>query len=49
MKAKHYKDKAIKYADDVIAGKIIASDDIINACKRFKKDLKRKDYNAENH
>ena len=43
MKAKHYKDKAIKYADDVIAGKIIASDDIINACKRFKKDLKRKD------
>ena len=43
MKAKHYKDTAIKYADDVISGKIIAGEDIINACKRFKKDLKRKD------
>ena len=43
MKAKHYKQRAIKYAQDVIAGKIVAGDDIINACKRFLKDLKRKD------
>lgn len=43
MKAKHYKLKAIKYAEDVVAGKIVAGDDIVNACKRFLKDLKRKD------
>ena len=43
MKAKQYKDVAIKYADQVISGKKIAGDDIVNACKRFKSDLKRKD------
>lgn len=43
MKTKHYKQRAIKYAQDVIAGKIVAGDDIVNACKRFMKDLKRKD------
>lgn len=43
MKAKHYKDKAIKYAKDVVSGKQIAGDDIINACKRFLEDMKRKD------
>ena len=43
MKAKHYKDIAIKYAKDVVAGKQVAGDDIINACKRFLEDLKRKD------
>lgn len=43
MKAKHYKDTAIEYAEMVKSGKIIAGDDIINACKRFLKDLKRKD------
>ena len=43
MEAKKYKDIAIKYADEVISGKKIAGDDIINACKRFKEDLKRTD------
>lgn len=43
MRGKQYKRVAIKYADDVISGKIIASDDVINACKRFKDDLNRKD------
>ena len=43
MRGKQYKDVAIKYANDVIKGDIIASDDVINACKRFKEDLKRKD------
>lgn len=43
MRGKHYKDVAIKYANDVINGIKIASDDIINACKRFLEDLKRKD------
>ena len=43
MRGKQYKKVAIKYADDVINGKIIASNDVINACKRFKSDLERKD------
>ena len=43
MRGKQYKKVAIKYADDVIAGKVIASDDVVNACKRFKADLERKD------
>ena len=43
MRGKQYKKVAIKYADDVIAGKIIASDDVIAACKRFKDDLGRSD------
>ena len=43
MEAKQYKKIAIKYADDVINGKKIAGEDIVNACKRFKEDLKRKD------
>mgnify|MGYP007111734210 CR=1 FL=1 len=43
MKASRYFKVAKKYAADVIAGKVIASDDVINACKRFEDDLKRKD------
>ena len=48
MKAKQYKDVAIKYADQVISGKKIAGADIVNACKRFKSDLKRKDLEFRN-
>lgn len=43
MKGKHYKEIAIKYADDCIAGIEIVSDDIVNSCKRFKEDLLRED------
>lgn len=43
MRGKQYKRTAIKYADDVISGKVIASNDVVNACKRFKSDLDRKD------
>lgn len=43
MRGKQYKKTAIKYADDVISGKIVASDDVLNTCKRFKDDLKRTD------
>lgn len=42
-KSEQYRHVAIKYADDVISGKIIAGAEIIDACKRFKEDLKRKD------
>lgn len=40
---KDYKGIAIDYANKVVSGDIIAGDDVINACKRFQKDLKRKD------
>lgn len=43
MIAKHYKHTAIKYAQDVIDGTLIAGADIINACKRFLSDLERED------
>ncbi len=42
MKAKHYAERAKKYAQKVIDGKIILGEDAVNACKRFLKDLKRK-------
>lgn len=43
MNAKKYLTRANKYADGVINGDIIASDDVVNACKRYKEDLKRDD------
>ena len=43
MRGKQYKKIAIQYADGVIDGSIIASEDIVNACKRFKQDLLRED------
>ena len=43
MRGKQYKREAIKYADDVLSGKIVASNDVIAACKRFKNDLQRPD------
>lgn len=42
MSAK-FKTVAVKYADDCIEGNIIAGEEIIAACKRFKSDLKRED------
>lgn len=43
MRAKHYKEIAIKYAKDVVSGAKIEGADIVNACKRFLEDLKRPD------
>ena len=43
MKAKHYAKRAIKYAEDVVSGKIIIGDDVVNACRRFLDDLERDD------
>lgn len=40
---KDYKGIAINYANKVVSGDIVAGDDVINACKRFQNDLKRKD------
>ena len=43
MNVRSYKNVAIQYADDCINGVIIAGDEIIAACRRFKKDLERDD------
>lgn len=42
MAAKTYKKTAVRYAKDVVAGKIIAGNNV-RECKRFLDDLKRKD------
>jgi len=41
--AKHYRETAIQYADDVVAGRIIIGEDVVNACRRFQQDLQRDD------
>ena len=41
--AKTYKQTAVKYAKDVITGKIIAADGVIQSCQRFLDDMKRAD------
>lgn len=46
--AKKYRDVCIKYAKDVVDGKIIIGNDVVSACKRFLKDLKRKDIELRN-
>ena len=41
--AKQYKNVCIKYAKDVVKGKIISGKDVISACNRFLNDLERDD------
>lgn len=43
MKRQKYLEVAKKYASDVISGNVVASDDVINSCKRFQEDLQRPD------
>lgn len=43
MKAKKYGHIAKQYAEDVISGKILAADGVIDACNRFMADLERED------
>ncbi len=43
MKPKDYSKRAIRYAEDVVARKIIIGEDAVNACRRFLSDLKRED------
>lgn len=42
-KAKHYKQTAIKYAEDVADGRVIIGEDVVAACRRFLQDLQRED------
>ena len=46
---KTYRKVALDFADDVIAGKRIVGEDIVNACKRFKGDLEREDLELRHH
>ena len=43
MKAKRYAKRAIQYAKDAVARKIIIGEDVVNACQRFLDDLERDD------
>ena len=43
MKAKDYTKIAIEYAEDVVGGKEIVGQEIVQACERFLSDLKRED------
>lgn len=47
--AKTYKEIAIKYAKDVVSGKKVAGQNVIEACQRFLNDLKRKDLEYRLH
>lgn len=46
---KHFRSVAVKYADDVVSGKIIAGKEVIAACERFQKDLEREDLELRDH
>lgn len=48
-KTKSRKNEAIKYANDVIKGKITAGKEIIAACERFLSDLERDDLELRTH
>lgn len=43
MNVRHYKQTAIEYAEDVVAGRKIEGADIVAACRRFLDDLRRDD------
>lgn len=43
MKAKTYKDIALKYADDIVRGRKFAGKEVVMGCQRFLDDLKRDD------
>ena len=47
--SKKFKKIAVKYADDVLSGKILAGKEIVQACERFKKDLERDDLELRTH
>lgn len=44
-----FKDVALKYAEDVTSGIIIAGADIVKACERFLKDIERDDLELRSH
>lgn len=46
---KSYKDVALSYAADVVAGRVICGKEILLACIRFQKDLKRDDMELREH
>lgn len=47
--SKRFKAVAVKYADDVISGQIVAGKEVIAACQRFKDDLQREELELREH
>lgn len=43
MVAKHYKETAVRYAEEIVSGRKIAGKEIVAACQRFLDDLQRPD------
>ena len=46
---KHYKGVAVQYAEDCISGRLVAGKEIVAACERFMRDLKRDDLELREH
>lgn len=46
---KHFRSVAVKYAEDVVSGNVIAGKEIVAACNRFSDDLKRDDLEMRDH
>ncbi len=47
--AKRFRQVAIQYAQDVVAGKVIIGAEVVAACQRFLDDLKRDDLELRSH
>ena len=45
----HYKAVAVRYANDVVSGRIISGVEVIAACRRFLSDLERDDLELREH
>jgi phage terminase large subunit-like protein len=47
--AKRFRKVAVKYAEDVIAGRVIIGKEVVAACRRFLDDLGRDDLELRDH
>lgn len=45
----HYLSVAVRYADEVLSGGIVAGAEVVEACRRFKSDLQRDDLEMREH
>lgn len=43
MRAKRYAERAVRYANEVVDGNILVSEEAVSVCKRFLADLERDD------
>ena len=47
--AKRFRKVAVKYAEDVTAGRVVIGAEVVAACQRFLDDLKRDDLELRDH